>query len=292
MMRQRTMSTTDIRFAFFGTSHIATMVLDELEKAGLPPSLIVTMPPRAKGRGLEAQETDVAAWARRRGIEPAYDWERFEKSPPAGGWDVAVVVDYGKILPRRIIDIPQKGFLNVHPSLLPRLRGASPVRSAILHDEKETGVSIILLDDKMDHGPLVAQRKVSVQSWPVRNSELEKILMPLGGVLLAQMLPEYVAGRIEPVEQNHDLATYTEKFAKEDGELDLKGDAYRNLLKIFALEGWPSTYAFFERGGKKLRVQVLDAHLEGKTLVIDTVKPEGKGLMSYADFLRSGAKPL
>lgn len=286
------MTRNNIHFAFFGTSHIATMVLDELQKTGLTPALIVTMPPKKQGRGLQEVDTDVAAWAKQRNIPLAYDWTDFENSPPAGGWDVALVVDYGKILPQSLLSIPKKGFLNMHPSLLPRLRGASPMRSAILNNERDTGVSVILIDEEMDHGPLVAQKKVQLSEWPLKNSELENILVPLGGALLAQILPEYVAGTIEPVEQNHDVATYSGKFSKDDGLLDLKGDVLENLRKIYAFEGWPGTYAFFERAGKKIRVAILDAHIEGRALVIDTVKPEGKNVMSYEEFARSGAKPL
>lgn len=277
-----------MKFAFFGTSHIATMVLDELEKSSLLPSRIITLPEQRKGRGLEASETAVAMWAKSRSIPLEYDWATFKKE----SWDVAVVVDYGKILPTELINIPTHGFLNVHPSLLPKLRGASPMRSAILNDEKETGVSIIRIDEMMDHGDIIAQKKVSVPNWPIKNSELEKLLVPLGGALLAQILPEYVAGNIEPMRQNHDVATYATKFTKEDGHLDLKDDAYRNLLKIKAFEGWPSTYAYFTRGEKEIRVAILDAHLEGSKLVIDTVKPEGKNEMPYKEFLKSGATPL
>lgn len=280
------------RFAFFGTSHIATMVLDELAHAHMLPALVVTMPPRAKGRGMKEMPTDVDTWARAKDIPVHYDWEQFEKQPPAGGWDVAIIVDYGKILPDSLLSIPKKGFLNVHPSLLPRFRGASPLRSAILADEKETGVSIILVDTKMDHGPIVAQKKVSVPNWPVKNSELEKMLLPIGGKLLADILPEYLAGNVEPVEQNHDIATYCTKFSKEDGLLNLSGDARTNLLKVRAFEGWPGTYTHFERGGKRIRVAILDGHIEGKVFVPTVVKPEGKTEMSYIDFLRSGAKPI
>lgn len=276
-----------IKFAFFGTSHIATMVLDQLERASLVPSLVITMPPRRKGRGMQEAPTDVDAWARERHITVEYDWTNFENEQ----WDVAVIVDYGKILPDSLIAIPQKGFLNVHPSLLPRFRGASPMRSAILSDEKETGVSIILVDSLMDHGPIVAQKKVAIQNWPIKNSELETILLPIGGSLLAQILPAYVAGDIEPVEQNHDVATYCTKFTKEDGLLDISGNARENLLKLRAFEGWPGTYAFFERAGKKIRVAILDGHIEGSRFVPSLVKPEGKTEMSYADFVRSGAKP-
>src|SRR3989344_8053799 len=124
------MKHSEIKFAFFGTSHIAVYVLDALEAAGLLPALIITPEDKPQGRELEVQSSDVAKWARARNIPVVHDWHAFE----AGTWDVAVVVDYGKILPQRVLDIPAKGFLNVHPSLLPRLRGPSPIRSAILHD--------------------------------------------------------------------------------------------------------------------------------------------------------------
>jgi methionyl-tRNA formyltransferase len=203
---------------------------------------------------------------------------------------VFVVASFGSILPKTLLDIPKHGTVNVHPSLLPRLRGPSPMRSAILRDEKETGVSIMLLDEQMDHGPLLAQKKVFVDPWPSRGRVLDDLLAREGGALLAKTLPLWVAGEIEPQEQNHDLATYTEKFTKEDGLLDLKDNPYRNLLKVRAFEGWPGTYALFERAGKRIRVQILDAHLDGSRFVIDIVKPEGKKEMPYEDFLRSGAK--
>lgn len=282
------MSTKSLRFAFFGTSHIAVYVLSALEAAGLLPTLVVTIPAKPQGRGLETRETEVEAWAKSKQIPVVYDWKEFE----AGEWDVAVVVDYGKILPASLVAIPKKGFLNVHPSLLPRYRGASPMRSAILNDERTTGASIILIDDQMDHGPIVAQKRVELAKWPIKNSELERTLMQEGGALLAAMLPRWVAGEIIAQEQNHDVATYCGKFSKEDGLLDLSADPYKNLLKIYAFEGWPGTYAFFERVGKQIRVSIQDAHLEHGKLVIDYVKPEGKGVMLYEDFLRSGAQPV
>lgn len=274
-------------YAFFGTSHIAVYVLEALEAGGSLPDLIVTLPPKPKGRGLEAQPTDVEVWARERALPLSHDWKAFE----AAAWDVAVVVDYGIMLPNNLLEVPRCGFLNVHPSLLPRLRGASPMRSAILHDEKDTGVTVMLVSEGMDEGPVVAQKKVDISGWPVGNTELERILMTAGGTLLAQVLPLWVRGEIEAQPQNHDVATYSKKLSKEDGLLDLSADGYTNLLKIRALEGWPGTYAFFERAGKTIRVQILAAHLAGNKLVIEHVKPEGKKEMGYEEFLRSGARP-
>ena len=298
----------EVKFAFFGTSHIAVFVLDELKNAGLIPSLIITPPDKPKGRGLALQECAAKTWALSNKIEilqPEKLDSEFSSRLLATGYklDVAIVVDYGKILSRDVLDIPKRGFLNVHPSLLPRLRGPSPIRSAILNDEKQTGVSILVVDEEMDHGPIVAQKRVTVEEWP-HLVELEEMLMREGGRLLAQILPQWVAGEIDAHEQNHDIATYSEKIEKEDGLLDLNDDAYKNLLKIRAYEGWPGTYAFFERPStssgqatKKIRVAILDAHIENdpstplgaSTLTIDRVKPEGKRDMSYAEFQRSGA---
>ena len=289
MMKKKPMEKNDVHFAFFGTSHIAVFVLNALKDAGFIPGLIITPPDKPQGRGLLPEPVEAAKWAREHGVLLAHNTaQEFKKEK----WDVCIIVDYGKILPREVLDIPRRGFLNVHPSLLPRLRGPSPIKSAILNDEKTTGVSIMLVDEKTDHGPLIAQKRITIPNWPPHLAELEEILMKEGGKLLAQILPQWTAGEIDAHEQNHDVATYTEKFNKEAGLLDLEGDARANLLKIRSYEGWPGTYAFFERESKKIRVNIIDAHLEGGKLMIDRVKPEGKREMDYVEFLRSGAKPI
>lgn len=262
-MTKNPMKKNSARFVFFGTAPLAEGVLAGLARAGFEPERVV------------ASEK----------ITPAFVGELSRHK-----WDVFVVASFGQILPKRLIELPKRGTLNVHPSLLPRLRGPSPVRSAILNDE-QTGVSVMLMDEKMDHGPLLAQKKIGVEPWPPRGRVLDDLLAREGGTLLAQILPLWLRGELSPQEQNHDLATYTEKFKKEDGLLDLDAVVYENLLKIRAFEGWPGTYAFFERAGKKIRVQILDAHAEGNKLAVDLVKPEGKREMRYEDFLRSGAKP-
>jgi len=284
-----------INFAFFGTSHIAVYVLDALEAAGHLPALVITAPDAPRGRKLELAPPATKTWALARSIEvlqPETVHSHILQNMRMLGLDVGIVCDYGKILPKELLDIPKHGFLNVHPSLLPRLRGASPIRTAILHNENPTGVTVMQVDEKMDHGPIVAQKKIDVPHWPVKNSQLEKMLLTEGGKLLAQVLPHYIAGDIEAREQNHDVATYCEKIEKEDGFLDLAADPYKNLLKIKAFEGWPSTYTFFERSGKKLRVKIIDAHIEDGALVINKVLPEGKREMNYEEFLRSSTCPI
>lgn len=312
-----------VRFAFFGTSHIAVFVLEELRNARLMPSLIITPHDKPKGRGLALQPSPIKVWAQNNNVEvlqPERLDSEFSELLRTAYYElltVFVVVDYGKILPKEVLAIPQRGVLNVHPSLLPRLRGPSPIRSAILNDEKETGVSVILVDEETDHGPIVAQKRITVPNWshppkpgkggPPHLAELEEALMREGGKLLAQILQQWVAGKIDAHGQNHDIATYSEKIEKEDGLLNLSEDAYKNLLKIRAYEGWPGTYAYFERPStgsisslqagsgqdkKKIRVGILDAHIENSALVIDRVKPEGKKEMAYETFLCSGARPI
>lgn len=281
-----------MNFAFFGTAPLAIESLDALEAGGLVPALVVA------GQDRLAKDKSVIlppekAWARERNIhvvQPKEISQEFLAELTSEEWDVFVVASYGKILPKALLEIPKRGTINMHPSLLPKLRGPSPIRSAILNDERETGVSVMILDEKMDHGPLIGQKKVTVPNWPPRGHELDVLLAQEGGALLAEVLPAYLAGEIEPKEQDHAQATYSKIFLKEDGELDLSEDAYQNLLKIRAFDGWPGTFAFFERGGERLRVVIVDAHVEGTKLVIDTVKPEGKAVMPYADFVRSGAK--
>ncbi|MFZ2556236.1 MAG: methionyl-tRNA formyltransferase [Minisyncoccia bacterium] len=282
------------KIVFFGTAPLAIESLDALEAVGLVPALIVAGQDRlAKDKSIILPPEK--SWALERGIRVAQPKDispEFLSGLQEEEWDAFVVASYGKILPKALLEIPKRGTINMHPSLLPKLRGPSPIRSAILNDERETGVSVMILDEKMDHGPLIGQKNVSIENWPPRGREFDTLLAHEGAALLADVLPKYLAGEITPAEQDHSLATYSKIFLKEDGELNLAGDAYQNLLKIRAFDGWPGTYAYFERAGERLRVVILKAHLDGNKLVIDTVKPEGKGVMQYADFVRSGARQM
>ena len=292
----------DIRFAFFGTPRLAAIFLDELEKASYVPSLVVTTPDRKQGRGLTLTPPPVKEWAQKRNIEalqPEKLDDDFSHRLRATGCELFIVIYYGKVLPRAVLDIPKHGVLNVHFSLLPRWRGTSPVRAAILNDDREIGTSIILLDEKIDHGPIVAQKKFAVPpqagGWPPRARELEEQMTHESAKLLIGILPSWLKGDIEAQEQNHDLATLCPALEKSDGLINLSHDPYQNLLKIRAFDTTIGTHAFFERDGKRIRVQILDAHIDppagGEKLVIDIVKPEGKKEMRYEEFVRSGAHP-
>lgn len=284
-----------VKFAFFGTPQLAAVFLDELEQKGLVPSLVVTTPDKPQKRGLEVLSPPVKKWADTRSI-PVLQPEALDSAFAARlhkeACDVFVVIYYGKILPQAVLDIPRRGVLNVHFSLLPRFRGTSPVRSAILADEKNTGVSIIQMDEKIDHGPIVAQKAILAPEWPPRASEYEELLTRESAHLLAQIFPLWVAGKITARKQNHDVATGCPAITKEDGLLDLSADPYKNLLKIRALDSTVGTHAPFERNGKTIRVSIKSAHLADGKLVLTRVVPEGKREMEYEEFLRSGARPV
>jgi methionyl-tRNA formyltransferase len=277
------------KIAFFGTPDISVIILKELKKAGLTPELVVTMPDKPVGRKLVLTSPPVKVWAKNNNVD-------FIQPNKLDGitlnllrdksFDLFVVASYGKILKKELLDIPKHGTLNVHPSLLPRLRGASPIISAILNDEKKTGVTIMLLDAGIDSGPILAQASIEAEPWPVNANELGKLLMREGGKMLTEVIPKWIAGEIKPEVQDQTKATFTKKITKEDGLIELDGDPYQNLLKIRAFVEWPGTYFFAKKNDKQIRVKITDADLDDDKLKINKVIPEGKKEMNYKDFLR------
>ena len=279
------------KIAFFGTPQLSVWVLDELEKAGILPTLIVTNLDAPQGRKMLMTPTPVAVWAEARNIPilklPSLKTPEVEAELKASGCELFIVAAYGKLIPQNILDIPKYKTLNTHPSLLPLLRGASPVRSAILQDMNPTGVTIMELTLGMDEGPTLTQEEVTIpkEAWPIRGNELDEILFKKGGKMLAEILPAWIDGTCTPQEQDHTKATYCTKITKETGELDLTADPYQNLLKIRAFDGWPGTYFFIEKNGEKIRIKVIDATIENSALVITKIIPEGKKEMDYKDFV-------
>lgn len=280
--------------AFWGTSRISVIVLDEMANEGILPSLIITAPPRKKGRGLQTEPSEVKVWADKHNIptlEPEKLDVEFVNQLSKANCQLFIVVSYGKIIPRSILDMPKYGTLNVHPSLLPKLRGASPIQSAILEDAPlgephEAGVTIMLIDEEVDHGPIVAREKILVPNWPPKGRVLEETLGVLGGKLLVKTIPLWLAGNISPKEQDHDQATFTKKMASGSGQIYLDDDPVRMYRKIQAFDSWPRAYFTTTRNGKDMRVVVTEAHLVNNTLILDRVIPEGKKEMSYEDFMR------
>jgi methionyl-tRNA formyltransferase len=282
-----------LKIVFFGTPQVAVYVLEELKKAEIIPDLIVTAPDRPAGRKLIVTAPPAKRWAEENFIstfqpETLKNTEAVATIKDEGPWDLFIVAAYGNILPKEILQIPKHGTLNVHPSLLPHLRGASPIQTAILENNK-TGVTIMLVDEQMDHGDIVVQEKVASWEDPAdipNASELEETLTRRGGQILAKTIPQWTSGKIKAQEQNHDKATFTKKINKEDGLLNLRDDAEKNYRKIQAFNIWPRAYFFIEKNDKKIRVIVTDATLENGKLIIKKIIPEGKKGMLYKDFMK------
>ena len=272
-----------VKIAFFGTPEFAVQVLEELKKAGILPRLVVAAPDKPKGRKMVLTPPPAKIWAKENGV-PVEQPERVSEIAEQleeKGFNLFAVAAYGKIIPKKILDIPEHGTLNVHPSLLPRLRGASPVQSAILRGE-DAGVTIMLMDEKMDHGPILAAEKLKVKSEGFYREELEEKLAETGGRLLAKVIPEWTAGKIEPKEQEHGKATYCEKIAKKDGLISPEDSPQTILRKVRAFTPWPGAY--FIANGK--RIIVTAAEIEKGKLAIKRVKPEGKKEMPLEDYLK------
>jgi len=276
--------------AFFGTPERAVIALEELKKGGVMPSLIVTQPDRPQGRKMIVTPPPVKEWALREGVSVIQP-EKLDadaiKTLRAGNFDFFVVVAYGKIMKSEVLNIPKYGSINLHASLLPRLRGASPVETAILTDERKTGATIILMDEEMDHGPVLLESEVQLPVWPLPAEDLAAAIVKDGSRLLIQAMDGLMKGTLKPVEQDHTKATFTKKIEKEDGLLDQNADPYQNFLKWNAYKEWPKSFFFVEKNGKKIRVIVTDASYEDGKFVIKKVIPEGKKEIAWSEFSKN-----
>ncbi len=272
-----------MRYVFFGTPEFAVIVLQKLIDAGYAPSAIVTNPDKPMGRKKIITPPPVKQWVLHSGLKiKIFQPEKLkdiEKELHELNPDLFIVAAYGKIIPKSVLDIPKSGSLNVHPSLLPKHRGPTPIQTAILNGDEETGVSIILLDEEMDHGPIL---KISNFEFPINYNytSLSGKLAELGAKLLVEVIPAWLDGRIEPVPQDDAKATYTRIYKGEDGLLDLNKSAEELDCKIRALNPEPGTY--FIKNNK--RIKVLEAHVEGGNLVFDVIQQEGKKPIPASNF--------
>ncbi|AKM84356.1 TPA: methionyl-tRNA formyltransferase [Candidatus Campbellbacteria bacterium] len=278
----------NLKIAFFGTPEFSARILDKMKEGEFSPSLIIATPDKPKGRNLVMTPPSTKIWAEQNNIDVLQPTKlkapEFLDELKKTDWDLFVVASYGKIIPQDVLDIPKYGTINIHPSLLPRLRGASPMQSAILK-ENETGMTIMLMDADMDHGPILKQEKLDIKKWPPKINELEDMMVEVGGRLLNEVIPLWISGKIKPKEQDHNKATYIDKINKEEALINFDDDPFWNYRKIQALQNY-KPYFFTERNDKKIRIIIKEAKFEDGELIIMKVLPEGKKEMDYQDFLR------
>src|SRR3989338_5002341 len=242
-----------MKIVFFGTPAFAVTILQALIDAHMPPIAIVTAPDKPAGRGRRLSSPPVKELADKRHIpllqpEKLKD-EIFLETLRNYAADIFVIAAYGKILSQTLLDIPPKGVINVHPSLLPQHRGPSPIQSAILAGDNAMGVTLMLTDKEMDHGPILAQQELE---FPISNFQFPKLhheLANLGGKMLVNTLPRWIAGEITPQEQEHKKATYTKLLSKEDGHFDWTKSAEEIDRMVRALNPWPGTWSYMKTFG-------------------------------------------
>lgn len=286
---------SELNFAFFGTPEVASNTLEILKQAGHLPTLIITSPDARAGRGMKLQESPAAIFAKENNI-PCLKPEKltpsvFDTSPllkgedKGGGYefDLFIVVAYGKIIPENILNLPRFGSINVHYSLLPKYRGASPVESAILNGETKTGATIQKMVYQMDAGPILAQKEVEIMPDETA-PELRERLIKIGGEMLVKILETPSGSPLSGGEiQDESGATYCKKIKKEDGLVDLVAEPPSVLYNKFrAYANWPRT--FFFKNDK--RVIITDAALENGEFKIKKVLPEGRRETSWEEFKR------
>jgi methionyl-tRNA formyltransferase len=267
----------NLSFVYFGTPEFSVIVLDELKAAGFIPSLVITAPAKPVGRKQILTHPPVKEWA------DAHNVECWQPEHPRGIYeelvqrkdDIYIVASYGYILSQKILDIPKHGILNVHTSLLPKYRGASPIEAALLHGEDTTGSTIMQMVYKMDAGPIITQSEFPIEDH-ITKPELFEMLAHDGGKLLAQILPEYLEGKTVAIPQNEEDATYCNKIEKSDGDITHDDDSIR-WRKYKAYFGWPGVFIF--ENGK--RIKITKASFENGKFIIERVIPEGKKEMNY-----------
>jgi len=198
--------------------------------------------------------------------------------------DIGIVASFGALIPSDIISWPKKGLLNLHPSLLPKYRGPTPIPTAILNGEKETGLTIIKVDEEIDHGPIVSQFKEEIKTDDTSESLLNR-LFTLGSQVLTTILPAYLEGKIELREQNHSQATNTQKLSKGSGKIDWSKPTDYQERFIRAMFPWPGAWSEVRINNQTKRLKILKAHLQNKKLALDLVQLEGKKPVTWKQFL-------
>jgi methionyl-tRNA formyltransferase len=282
------MKNPEIKIVFLGTPEFGVKPLEALVNAGYQVIGVITAPDKPVGRKMVLTPPAVKSFVLKHEywnikiFQPNNKAELLEimkKLQP----DLGVVAAFSMILPKEVIDIPKYGILNIHPSLLPRWRGASPIQAAILAGDEKTGVTIMLINEKMDTGDIIAISNLKSLISNFTYKELEEKLAELGAELLIETIPKWINNEIKPIEQDNSKATYCKKITKEDGLIDLEKELLEIIeRKIRAFTPWPGAFIFVN--GKRLIIT--QAELKNNSLKIKRVKPEGKNEMDFSDYLK------
>lgn len=271
-----------MKLLFFGTPEFAVPTLERLLGSRHQVVAVYAQPDRPAGRGMKMQQPPVAQLAAQRGVQleqpPRIDDEVIGKIAESGA-ELAVVVAYGRILPNKLLESVPRGFFNVHASLLPKWRGAAPVQRSIAAGETETGVTIMQIDEELDHGPVFAARAIPIGEDERAPSVLAG-LSEAGGDLLLDVLDQIEAGTASGTPQNHAEATYAPKVTKEEGNVDWNLPARALYDRFRAFYPWPGLTV--GASGERLRLSELSgvSDARGAAGEILSIAPDGVEIAS------------
>ncbi len=255
---------------FWGTPEFALPSLKKMHEGGFNIQGAVTNPDEPTGRKQIITPSPIKRLADHYKIpvfQPAHITPEFIRDLPTV--DLFVVVAFGKFLPKELIQKPHLGALNVHPSLLPRWRGPSPLQSAILHGDTEFGVTIMQIDELMDHGPILVSEKLKVKNEKVTYTTLHDELASSGANLLIETLPKWFAGEIKPLQQDDAQATFSKILKKDDGRINWSRSAEEIDRMVRAFEQWPTSWTLWPSRSKIYRIKIEEA------AIIDDESPHG-----------------
>lgn len=306
-MKNQQVGIKNIRIAYMGTPEISAIVLEYLIKNKFNLQALFTTPDKKSGRGSKLTKSSTKIIAEKYSISIFQPKNKIEmgamikKADP----ELILVFAYGMFLTSEVLEYPKFGALNIHPSLLPKYRGSSPIQSTILNGDDETGVSIIKMTDKMDAGPIIAQEKMAISSEDTSET-LGLKLANLAKEIIEDALEKWIESR-GAKEQNENEVTFTKMIKKEDGRIDWRKSAAEIENQIKAFTPWPSSFTFWGKDEKKL-VKILEAKTEKidyakkpgevfaneKNIFIGTgegalkiikIQPEGKNPMTIEEFI-------
>lgn len=296
-----------MKYIFFGTPEFAAIVLEKLIDAGYIPEAIICNPDEPVGRKQILTPPPVKVLVEKFNIsifQPANKSELLAINYKLSAIrpDLAIIAAYGKIIPKEVLDIPRLGFLNIHGSLLPAYRGASPIQYAILNGDKNTGITIMKVDEEMDHGAIISNYEFLISKLDTYESLSQKLAI-LGAELLIKIIPDYISGKIESIEQNHLKATYTKILKKEDGRIDWSKSAEEIERMARAFYPWPMAWTIWNNkilkileatvlnGNDKkpgevfLKNNELSVRCGKNILIIKKLQLEGGKILSAKEFL-------
>ncbi|KPJ55263.1 hypothetical protein AMJ47_00045 [Parcubacteria bacterium DG_72] len=269
------------KIIFVGTPDFAVTILQELFKKGYEPALVITAPDKPVGRKNILTAPPIKNLAKRHGIpvEQPFRIIEIKDKIKALAPDLMIVVAYGYIIPKEVFEIPKHGTINIHPSLLPKFRGPSPIQTAIMEGELNCGITIIKIDEEIDHGPIIAKKAIEMPHG-IYYKDLEMKLAELGADLLIKTIPKWINKKIEASPQDDLVASFTKIIKKEDGKINwARLKAWEVEKRIRALQPWPSSFTYWEKEKERILVKIL----QGEPTELEETNTPGKVYSSKKD---------